>query len=791
MKTTKTKVLLIILSLMAMLSLQAQYPGFEWALQVGGVGGGHIASDPVGNQIITGTFSGTVDFDPGSGYLYLTSAGGGDIFIQKLDGEGNLLWATSLGNENDDGCSAVATDAAGNIYLSGQFLGTLDADPGSGVYWLTATPTKACALVLKLEPDGDFSWARQFGDGESGYCWTKSISVDNDANVITVGELLGTADFDPGPGVYNLTSISSFNVFDNYIHKMDASGNFSWVKQLKGKEFHHIHFVITDAVGGIYYCGDFRGTVDFDPSVRGKYNLTAGTGWMNSFFGKLTANGDFAWAGMIYCDDMQNYAFALALDPAGNLYVAGDFGRTADFDPGPGVYYMNGDAGGAYILKLDQSGLFLWAGQHGSGTACIKTDAAGNLYVSGSLSNTADVDPGNGTYLLTSYGLGDGYVEKCNPGGDLQWVIQLGNEEIGGGPALSLDAPGNIYGVGGFDGTVDFNPDGNGIFEMSSTGGGTDMYILKLNPAGGSDCPLPNGLNATDISETSATLGWNAVTGATGYYVRYREFQTPAWTESALVTGTSLAIDGLAATTVYEFQVKTNCYSNYSYYCEFTTSGGNIDIYEPNEYMDSAALIPVNTEIFALIGVAPDLDWFTFSTTNDSKNVMISLTNLPANYNINLYKYPGVWVGGSSNPGTEPETILYNSRKSSAYYIKVYGVDGAFDPFNYYTLKAEISSNAYKSAEVNFEAAVTGNSLAICPNPAGNLMDCIIISAVTGDSKIAMINSSGQAVLSGGFDVNEGTNRFPVDVSTIPNGLYVIRIVINNEIMTQKVMIVH
>jgi hypothetical protein len=450
---------------------------------------------------------------------------------------------------------------------------------------------------------------------------------------------------------------------------------------------------------------------------------------------------------------------------------------------------MSSDAGGAFILKLDPSGTFLWAAQHGSGSGKIKTDAGGNLFVSGHLANTADVDPGDGTYLLTSNGYADSYIIKCTPEGDMLWAIQIGNEENDGGPALSLDASGNIYGVGGFLGTVDFNPDGNGIFEMTSTGGGTDMYILKLNPAGGSDCPVPNGLNATNISETSATLNWNGA--ATGYYVRYREVQTPAWTESALVTGTSLAIDGLTATTVYEFQVKTNCYSNYSYSCEFTTPGGNIDIYEPNESMGAAAPIPVFTEIFALIGLATDVDYFTFPTTNDSKNVRISLYNLPANYDIDLYKSPGVWVGGSSNPGTEPETILYNARKSSTYYIKVYGVDGAFDPFNYYTLKAEISSNAYKSVVEDIILSGVSNSLATYPNPADNILEIDVSSAVSGYSKIAMINTSGQTLFNGDFNVNEGTNRFPVDVSAMPNGLYMIRLTINNEVLTQKVMIVH
>jgi hypothetical protein len=133
---------------------------------------------------------------------------------------------------------------------------------------LAFCPLKTNALVLKFEPDGDFIWARQFGDGESGYCGASSISVDNNLNVITVGRFVGTIDFDPGPAVYNLTSSTPDNVGDDYIHKMDASGNFTWVKQLKGKNFHYVHSVVTDPAGGIYYCGGFWGTVDFDPSVK-------------------------------------------------------------------------------------------------------------------------------------------------------------------------------------------------------------------------------------------------------------------------------------------------------------------------------------------------------------------------------------------------------------------------------------------------------------------------------------------------------------------------------------------
>lgn len=783
--------MLIALSMIAFTHNQAQTPGFEWAKQVEGVGGGSIASDPAGNQVLTGSFSGTVDFDPGSGTLYLTSAGEGDIFIQKLDGNGNLLWASSMGDIYNDSGGKVVTDASGNIYIIGSFKGTIDADPGPGVCWLIA-PNKSTALVLKLEPDGDLIWARQFGDGESGYSGPGSIAIDNNLNVITVGRFIGTIDFDPGPAVYNLSSSTTDNVGDDFIHKMDASGNFTWVGQLKGKNFHYIHSVVSDGSGGIYYCGGFWGTVDFDPSVKGKYNLTAGGGWMNSFIGKLTANGNFVWAKQIYSAESQNYSHSLALDPSEDLYVAGDFGGTCDFDPGSGVFNMTAAGGGdAHILKLNSSGGFLWAKQIGDGSADIKTDAGGNVYVSGGFANTSDFDPGNGTYLLTSNGIADGYIFKGNSSGNLLWVIQTGGTGLDGGGAMAVDVSGYIYGTGGFSDIVDFNPDGNGIFEMTNAGE-PDLYIQKLNPAGGSNCPIPDGLNVTNIGETSATLGWNAVSGATGYYVRYRVVQTVDWTTSGLVTRTSLILDNLTVATGYEFRVKTDCESNYSYAFEFLTLGGGcIDNYEPNESPATAVPMAVNSELYALIGSATDHDWFSFSTTSTAKNIKITLTNLPADYALQLCRPDGIPLANSNNPGTTDEIILYNPRKSGSYTIHVSGSGGVYDPINCYTLNLEVSGTQYKSAVADIKAGEVANSLVTYPNPASNTLYCDITSAAAGSCEAAMLNTSCQVVLHNYFKVSEGNNHITMDVSTIPNGLYMIRLVNNDEIITHKVMIVH
>ena len=116
-------------------SLSAQNPTFEWAVSMEGTNydsGVSITTDALGNVYVTGYFRDTVDFDPGVGTLNLISTGQEDIFIQKLDANGNLLWAKSMGGTLFDLGFSITTDALGNVYTTGFFQDTVDFDPGVG-----------------------------------------------------------------------------------------------------------------------------------------------------------------------------------------------------------------------------------------------------------------------------------------------------------------------------------------------------------------------------------------------------------------------------------------------------------------------------------------------------------------------------------------------------------------------------------------------------------------------------------------------------------------------------------
>jgi len=202
-----------------------------WAKSMGGMywdQGNSIAVDSSGNVYTTGRFWGTADFDPGPGTFNMTSAGGNDIFVSKLDSSGNFVWAKRMGGTDDaydgDIGLGIAVDSSGNVYTTGYFYGTADFDPGSGTYNLTAVEYDI--FVSKLNSNGDFVWAKSMG----GAGWDKaaSIAVDTSGNVYTTGFFEYNADFDPSLDVFDLVSPGSNDSI--FISKLDSSGNFVWAK---------------------------------------------------------------------------------------------------------------------------------------------------------------------------------------------------------------------------------------------------------------------------------------------------------------------------------------------------------------------------------------------------------------------------------------------------------------------------------------------------------------------------------------------------------------------------------
>ena len=490
------KLFLFCVFLTAIIIANAQTPALQWAMQIAGPSGNtgrSVAVDASGNVYTTGYFGGTVDFDPGAGVVNLTAANI-DIFVSKVDASGNFVWAKQLGGPiggfGNYGLS-VAIDASGNVYTTGYFGGTVDFDPGPGVYNLSVSnfgvnPNINNAFISKLDAAGNFIWAKQINDGTStSTIQGQSITVDGAANVYVTGFFRGTANF-PG-GVISLSEGTAKTIF---VAKLDIDGNTLWARNMGGPFDSFISIDIPDAIavdasGNVYTTGRFSGTADFDPGAA-VFNLIASTFYYGVFISKLDASGNFVWAKQMPQGSTVATieSLAMKIDAAGNIYTTGKFEGTVDFDPGAGIFNMvaSNFFYDIFVSKLDAAGNFVWAKKMGGPVDDeaygLTLDASGNVYTAGYFDNTADFDPGAATFNLTTSGNDDAFISKLDNNGNFVWAIKMGGPNFDFAWSVAVDASQNVYATGDFAGVADFNP-GAGVFNLTSAGS-SDMYIVKL-----------------------------------------------------------------------------------------------------------------------------------------------------------------------------------------------------------------------------------------------------------------------------------------------------------------------
>lgn len=251
-----------------------------------------------------------------------------------------------------------------------------------------------------------------------------------------------------------------------------------------------VNSLAADAAGNIYATGYFRNTVDFDPQA-GISNLTAN--YVDVFILKLNNGGGLEWAKRIGSTSFSaaELGQCIALDPVGNIYVAGQIGiDTVDMDPGPGTFYLTGTSSrDAFVLKLDAVGDLVWAkqitGPQDELPIAMVVDVAGSVHLCGRFNGTGvDFDPGSDTLLINSAGNTDSFVMKLDPLGDLAWATTMSSAapELEEALGIAVDAAGHVYTTGVFAGTVDLDP-GPGTVNMTAVED-LDIFIQKLTSDG-------------------------------------------------------------------------------------------------------------------------------------------------------------------------------------------------------------------------------------------------------------------------------------------------------------------
>lgn len=464
-------------------------PTFKWAKSIGSEyvdGCSAMALDSSENIFLAGHIglvpksiptNISVDFDLGPDEHNLTTTGSSKIFVTKRNSEGDFLWAREFGSGmikgkndpnslNELSVASIATDLDGNVYITGQFKGTIDFSTDATPKLLTPT-TSDNAYLLKLDKDGKFVWVKQL-ESSTSQGTISAIRVDRNNNIYAVGSFDGTISFKFKNGsTKTLTNPTVPSIACIYIAKLNKDGDFIWVKQIANSTINNFQTYLEPTTDVI--------ALDLD----GNLLLGASTKNSGSYTDVLTGL------------TVQNS-------------VIFDLGGASEQIEKP---LQGSEYGFSYVIKIDPDGKFKWIarndptavgvfGEAISSVSGISTDKFGNVYYLGNFSNgpvnIAGVKKFSENPLSSSTnherGTSDLYITKLDKDGNFVFGRQISGNTIIRSRSLAINSASEIlvYGNVNESGLIDYDPlspiqklpTGN-IGEKSYK-----MFLLKLTSEG-------------------------------------------------------------------------------------------------------------------------------------------------------------------------------------------------------------------------------------------------------------------------------------------------------------------
>lgn len=368
---------------------------------------------------------------------------------------------------------AEVLDSNKFVIVAGGFNNTVDFDGAPNTFNLTSKGG-VDILFTKYDSSGNFIWAKQIGSSvDEGVTDMKS---DSHGNLFITGFFQSTLDFDPGPSVFNLITVSP----TGFLLKLDGNGNFIWAKKLSFRP----DKLDIDAADNIIMTGSFNGTKDFDPGTGADSVKSNINGYEDIFIVKLDSAANFTWMKQLKNQGTSVHRqFGLESDPAGNIILVGSFSDIIDFDPGTASSNLtSAGKNDGFCLKLDPMGNFIWIRQFGGDgidmILALEVDKDGNVYSTGGFTHTVDFDPGPQVYALTSTDERSCFISKLDKNGNFVYAKNfIGYSSAG--QALALDSSNNLYISGLFKGPIDFDP-GPGVHNVDNSG----IFTAKFDPSG-------------------------------------------------------------------------------------------------------------------------------------------------------------------------------------------------------------------------------------------------------------------------------------------------------------------
>ncbi len=601
--------------------------GFVWAVALQGAQedvGYSLALSPDGSGIyVVGSFSGTIDFNPGPGVEQRTSTGQLDAFLARFrTADGSLVWAITFGGTGNDYAFDAVADAQDRVFVSGVYQSVVDFDPSAGTRLVTTAGLSDNYLACYEGSNGAFVWVNPIGGILDDYAGTGGTGVvlDNQGGVYITGLFAGSADFNPDPNVdFPLAAIGGL---DHFVARYETtSGAFFWASGFGGldNEFAGIGGIAWTSNGQVAIAGGFRGTGESYPTpgpfIDSKGELDV------LLAGFDAGTGDALWS-VGFGGPENDAASRLIADGANEYYVTGAFSGTADFDPLSASQFLiesrgTGGATDVFVGKYGPIGNFIWAvsagpvltgaASHTAGLGLAWNGSLNRLYAAGRFHGTADFNPGPPVTNLVSAGEADAFVWSLDGNGQfsqtiacpapvsltsstitensavLVWpaVPQAGSYEVSFGP-LADPSPQVTTGFTGTQFSAS-NLQPNTLYRIAVRSEcGTDRsavidFAFVTSDLPPQPCPLPLPPTVSDLNPTRARLNWTAFPNVISYEVSYREVGAPNFIVVPNLPTATLQLDNLSPATRYEVRLRNACigfgFTPFSDVITFTTPG--------------------------------------------------------------------------------------------------------------------------------------------------------------------------------------------------------------------------
>ena len=379
----------------------------------------------------------------------LVSAGSYDIFVAKFSPAGVHQWSTRFGDTFSQEGREIVVEANGEFVLAGHFEGSITI-PG---YPPLTSAGGTDVYLARFATDGTNIWNKRFGDASWQFC--NSIAMDPFGGVAIVGAFQSSINF----GGSNLVSAGDYDIF---VAKFNSGGVHLWSQRFGDANWNDVSCVAIDSDFNTYFAGHFSGTFSFGgPNVTGSTDV---------YLVKLGVTlGAYVWS-KDFGDNAGQYCNAIAVDKNANVFITGYLDGTINF----GGSDLTG-VGDCFLAKFNTSGTHQWSQRFGLDANPqdgreLEVDSGNNVILAGHY--IGQINLGGG--FMQAQGGVDLFLAKYNPAGDHMWSRSFGNSLTQQIPVVNVDYDDNVLYAGQFDGTLNFGG------STLSSAGGTDAFVAKL-----------------------------------------------------------------------------------------------------------------------------------------------------------------------------------------------------------------------------------------------------------------------------------------------------------------------